>query len=276
MKDDQKGRTILTPGRLNYPDLQSDLRLRIVSSAHDDLARTVSGLDRDSLKVIVNNIIDDRKSLGSKYLFLSDDLIDFIPGRIDVPDLGTMEKTLNEFDVYRRLIKRDLLGSNYPGFANLAMEINASFDVGPGEIRTRSVQIAPDANLVSTLFPPPRECTALLQEVERFLLRNLASHPSVCAMAAYVALIHAHPFVDGNGRTARTMYNLIMFTSGCGAFLPIMALNQITAGALIIKLRRAYLGGEWQPLQAFFLDGLRCINDLTNMLRRPSTSIPAP
>jgi fido (protein-threonine AMPylation protein) len=77
-------------------------------------------------------------------------------------------------------------------------------------------------------------------------------------MTAYAAIIHAHPFADGNGRTARTVYNLLLAKeTGSRHFVPIQLICSRTQASFLIKLRRALYGGNWAGLQAFFADATR-------------------
>jgi hypothetical protein len=69
---------------------------------------------------------------------------------------------------------------------------------------------------------------------------------------------HAHPFCDGNGRTARTLFNVILGSSGVSKhFVPLKAILGRTAGAFVIHLRRAMLLGQWQPIHSAFLAALQ-------------------
>jgi Fic family protein len=39
-------------------------------------------------------------------------------------------------------------------------------------------------------------------------------HPVECAALAHFQLVHVHPFIDGNGRTARLLMNLVLMRAG--------------------------------------------------------------
>ncbi len=60
----------------------------------------------------------------------------------------------------------------------------------------------PKAHEVPTLMKK------LMREIENIELKRF--HPVKIASYAHFKLVHIHPFVDGNGRTARLLMNLIL------------------------------------------------------------------
>lgn len=89
---------------------------------------------------------------------------------------------------------------------------------GGGEYRTSSIAIS------GTEFdPPPAASVAAfmrqLSEEMRHQLRGRS--PIECAVAFHTKLVWIHPFVDGNGRTARLLLNSVLFSCG----LPVIVIN---------------------------------------------------
>ena len=69
----------------------------------------------------------------------------------------------------------------------------------------------------STYVPPAAiEVSPLMQELAAWInsARAAELHPLERAALAHFRLVHIHPFVDGNGRTARLLMNLILIREG--------------------------------------------------------------
>ncbi|MFZ4098823.1 MAG: Fic family protein [Chlamydiia bacterium] len=62
-------------------------------------------------------------------------------------------------------------------------------------------------------FPPPWKVAELMDEFESWL-KSSKEHPVVVAAEAHLRLVTIHPFVDGNGRTARLLMNLLLLQAG--------------------------------------------------------------
>jgi Fic family protein len=63
--------------------------------------------------------------------------------------------------------------------------------------------------------PQPEDVPTLMKELEGDLVKKWNSlHPLRIAALAHRKLVNIHPFVDGNGRTARLLMNLILINRG--------------------------------------------------------------
>ncbi|EDV29557.1 uncharacterized protein TRIADDRAFT_52066 [Trichoplax adhaerens] len=64
--------------------------------------------------------------------------------------------------------------------------------------------------------PPPGQVAAKMTEFDNWLKSSEARqlHPIELAALAHYKLVHIHPFVDGNGRTARLFMNCILMRAG--------------------------------------------------------------
>lgn len=65
--------------------------------------------------------------------------------------------------------------------------------------------------------PAPDEIPRrMAQLIDRIHSSNIALHPIELAAMAHKCLVDIHPFIDGNGRTARLLMNLILVNAGYG------------------------------------------------------------
>ncbi len=67
----------------------------------------------------------------------------------------------------------------------------------------------------TTQFPPPSQIASLMQEfVQQSHHKKQTLHPIEYAAWAHIRLVTIHPFIDGNGRTARLIMNLLLLSYG--------------------------------------------------------------
>lgn len=184
---------------------------------------------------------------------LYDELAMYTPQPKHVTQSEHLAKALDEFRVFRACARRPQ--SLDPESLNeLMMDIHTRCGVGSTRIRKTTVQIATDPRNTVTVFPRASEIEFVLSDLFGFIARNIVTRNALCAAVGYVGIVHAHPFSDGNGRTARVFYNVLRSYSGSSHFLPIRFLGAMTKGALTVKQRRAYLTGEWSSIFEFFRD----------------------
>lgn len=82
-------------------------------------------------------------------------------------------------------------------------------DKNAGAWRTINVKISG-----STLVPPDQLKIPELMEKFIIWLSGAQEHPVIIALDTHYKLVSIHPFVDGNGRTARLLLNLILIQAG--------------------------------------------------------------
>ncbi len=63
-------------------------------------------------------------------------------------------------------------------------------------------------------FPDPSTISGLMADFLFWLQKNSEMHPLLLAAEAHYRLVSIHPFIDGNGRTARLLMNLILLKHG--------------------------------------------------------------
>lgn len=91
--------------------------------------------------------------------------------------------------------------------------------------------------------------------VQRRLEDLATGHALLDALNAYLVLLTAHPFTDGNGRTARIVFNLVLRRHIPDAhYLPLTELCRHGAGDIEELLARANVDGDYLPVLDYLAD----------------------
>ena len=107
-------------------------------------------------------------------------------------------------------IKEDLiLEINRLVFSDFTEDLKKQWDYGIGIYRREPVFIQG-----SNYVPPNYVKVPELMKVLIDFLNNIKNDPVRAAVLAHLGLVTIHPFVDGNGRTARLLQSLIIFQGG--------------------------------------------------------------
>lgn len=118
-------------------------------------------------------------------------------------------------------------------------------EASPGRYREKAVIIT------GTEFipPSPKDVPAQMREfVSNKLPQWLTTHHPIEATAlAHLELVTIHPFIDGNGRTARLLMNLLLMRAGyCVTIIP-----PVLRRDYIATLDTAHTQGDTQPFLNF-------------------------
>lgn len=109
-------------------------------------------------------------------------------------------------------------------------------DENAGRFRSVPARIAGSR----VVMPNPVKVPALMDDLERWLGASGDLHPALLAAEAHYRLVTIHPFVDGNGRTARLLMNLILIMHG----YPPAIIRKEDRLAYLSALEKAQLGGS--------------------------------
>lgn len=109
-------------------------------------------------------------------------------------------------------------------------------DANAGHFRSVPVRISGSR----VVLPNPLKVSALMDELETWLTASSDLHPAALAAEAHYRLVTIHPFVDGNGRTARLLMNLILIMHG----YPPAIIRKEDRLAYLTALEKAQLGGS--------------------------------
>ena len=270
-----RGRIVSLTGRLQLPPIAPFTPLAMRGKALELKLRHAPVSSPASVARFNRALADAGWSAGPGYPDLHDELEPYLDDRAPDDKAEEIAKVRTEFAVYSRIVDRmpapDAM--DLGAFVALLLDTHRRLGTGINGLRTRGVAVRPDAAGNRVIFPDHRQCPALLADLHAFLCDHSARHPALCATATYAALIHAHPFNDGNGRTARTLYNLVLSAAtGARHFVPIHLIAAHHRGSFLIKLRRALYQGDWNGLQGFFCDA----GELSRQLQHGHGGEPGP
>jgi len=114
------------------------------------------------------------------------------------------------------------LGSGQPATEGLIREIHKRLVLGvrgdaaaPGEYRKVQNYVVNSATGETVYTPPPaHDVPHLMTELVGWLNAEVQTSAVLVAGIAQFQLVHIHPFLDGNGRTARLLSTLCLYRSG--------------------------------------------------------------
>ena len=107
-------------------------------------------------------------------------------------------------------------------------------DINSGCYRNIPVRISGS----SVILPNPHKVPDLMKNLIESFRYSHNLHPVELASEAHYQLVTIHPFVDGNGRTARLLMNMILLMTG----YPLAIIRKTDRLAYIDSLERAQLG----------------------------------
>lgn len=128
-----------------------------------------------------------------------------------------------------QLVQQDILTIH-------ALVLQGIDDANAGRYRTVPVRIAGS----SVILPNPRKVPEVMKAFHVWLTAKHPLHPVAFAGEAHYRLVTIHPFVDGNGRTARLLMNLLLLMRG----YPPAIIHPRERVAYLDALETAQLGGS--------------------------------
>ncbi len=117
--------------------------------------------------------------------------------------VGFVKKLLENKKTRKEISESDVLDIHQ-------MILKGINDAYAGRYRDVAVRIA-GSNVV---LPNPVKVPELMENFTKWLWNDSKEHPVKIAADTHFKLVSVHPFVDGNGRTARLLMNLILMQAG--------------------------------------------------------------
>lgn len=121
-------------------------------------------------------------------------------------------------------------------------------DVNAGRYRSIGVRIS--GSMV--VLPNPAKVPTLMADFVRQMGSRTDLHPVELAAEAHYQLVTIHPFVDGNGRTARLLMNLILLQKG----YPPALIRKRDRVPYLSALEKAQLGGSKEDYYEIIAKGV--------------------
>jgi hypothetical protein len=159
-----------------------------------------------------------------------------------------------------------LCTSSSRGFRDRLGALNRTLTNGKSGWRAGFVKLSDDRAGNQIYFPPVSAVPGQLEHLRSFVVDGDATPPLFTAAIAAALLLNCHPFTDGNGRTARLLFNHLLHRGGMPAdvYLPLHEIGRRSQGGYEIALRIAKLRGDWEPFLRWLLAAIRCCRDLAS------------
>jgi fido (protein-threonine AMPylation protein) len=116
--------------------------------------------------------------------------------------------------------------------------------------RYRSIGVRISGSMV--VLPNPAKVPTLMADFLRQMGERTDLHPAELAAEAHYQLVTIHPFIDGNGRTARLLMNLILLQNG----YPPALIRKRDRVSYLRSLEKAQLGGSKEDYYAIIAKGV--------------------
>ena len=109
----------------------------------------------------------------------------------------------------------------------------------------------------NVVLPNPRKVPNLMDNFCKWIVKKPKIHPIEFALEAHYRLVTIHPFIDGNGRTARLLMNMILMIQG----YPPAIIRKRDRLAYISSLEKAQLvNGEGESKSDYFKLVAKAVN----------------
>lgn len=116
--------------------------------------------------------------------------------------------------------------------------------------RYRSIGVRISGSMV--VLPNPAKVPMLMADFVRQMGERTDFHPVELAAEAHYRLVTIHPFIDGNGRTARLLMNLILLQNG----YPPALIRKRDRVPYLSSLEKAQLGGSKEDYYGIIAKGV--------------------
>ncbi|HLW72729.1 MAG TPA: Fic family protein [Candidatus Babeliales bacterium] len=108
-----------------------------------------------------------------------------------------------------------------------------------------------------TIFPNPAKVPFLMVDFMSWL-HTAQDHPVIIAALAHYKLVTIHPFIDGNGRTARLLMNLLLLQHG----YPLAIIKKEQRPEYIAAIEHARETDDFDPFYAVIISAVEYSLDI--------------
>lgn len=175
-------------------------------------------------------------------------------------DWGSDDRSHAEFASFAQALPRYLaFASRHDAAAMLELLVAIDAGAARGAVRRTGMSLEGVSASAMIRFEGADAAGQRLAWIAATLAAARPGLPGIAfACWAYVLLLNAHPFSDGNGRVARILFNLELARMGmpAGSYLPIFLAMRRSAGGYEIKLREAEIQARWRGIVRFMCDAI--------------------
>jgi cell filamentation protein, protein adenylyltransferase len=192
----ERARGFLEAARLNEEWLKEMRSHALVTESH--YSTHIEGTEltlEQAEKILAGKRVENIKEKDEIELKNYREALEFVSGHLGKKDPVTEELIR---DIHEMLVK-GVRGGEY----------------SPGEYRKKQNYIINFAT-GETIYTPPKAVFVpdMMEELVRWINRSKDISPIIVAGIVQFQFVHIHPFLDGNGRTARLLSTLILYKTG--------------------------------------------------------------
>lgn len=180
----------------NYKPLQKELVRNLEEWFRIELTYTSNAIEGNTLtRAETAMVVEEGLTVSGKSLIEHQEAINHAEAFDYIQTLVTkkrQELTAKDILDIHSIILRKIDDTNKGRYRNLAVRLGGS----------------------ETILPNPLKVPELMEEFVKWLQSDNPDHPVKIAIDTHYKLVSIHPFVDGNGRTARLLLNLLLMQAG--------------------------------------------------------------
>jgi hypothetical protein len=191
-----------------------------------------------------------------------------LEARRQLKDAARCANERNAFSVDQRLLlQRFLQEGNVAHFLEL-IECTASMATGNiQKLRMTGVRLGTDNNGQFWAFPSALVVRPSCKKLASDILDAYQYSPLYAAIICLVGINSIHPLCDGNGRTSRVLFNLLLHEGNlipATCSIPLKHIYYHSYFGFELRLRQAILVNDHAPLIDYFCNALSCLIGLAN------------
>ena len=180
----------------NYKPLQNELVRNLEEWFRIELTYTSNAIEGNTLtRAETAMVVEEGLTVSGKSLIEHQEAINHAEAFDYIQTLVTKKR--------QELTAKDILDIH-------SIILSKIDDTNKGRYRNLAVRLRGS----ETILPNPLKVPELMEEFVKWLQSDNPDHPVKIAIDTHYKLVSIHPFVDGNGRTARLLLNLLLMQAG--------------------------------------------------------------
>ncbi|WP_248732142.1 Fic family protein [Pseudomonas sp. MWU13-2517] len=157
-------------------------------------------------------------------------------------------------EVFSSALEKSLVNLRYSTICKMLEAAACALTGTIVTIRATRVGVRPDKRGCTVEFVQASDIPAALMALWKYMADLPSSRQDLLgASVAAVGLMNCHPFLDGNGRLARVLFNALMGRTSQN-YIPLYDFYNCSPGAHVLRIRQAELFGEWDDWVRFHCD----------------------